>query len=115
MIDERRTKQQPLRIEDYIAGLTPDEQQEVAAAEVAIDLARLLHHAREHRQLSQAEAASLADMKQQAVSRIERPGANIQLGTLQRYLSALGYTLELTIREPATGDIVDQVQIVSST
>ena len=104
--------QKPMRIEDYIAELTEDEQQEVALAEVAIDLARMLYHAREHRQITQSEAARLADMKQQAISRLEQPGANVQLATLQRYLSALGYTLELTLRERATDDIVDQLRLV---
>ena len=106
--------QEPMRIEDYISDLTADEQQEVALAEVAIDLARMLYHAREHRQITQSEAARLTDMKQQAISRLEQPGANIQIATLQRYLSALGYTLELTIRERETDDIVDQVRLAKT-
>lgn len=105
---------EPMRIEDYIATLSDDEQREIAGAELAIDLARLLHHAREHRQLTQTEAAELAHMRQQAVSRLERPGANIQLATLQRYLSALGYALELTIREPENDAVIDQIRVSSS-
>lgn len=103
-----------MRIEDYIDNLTEEERQEVGLAEVAIDLARVLHHAREHRKITQSEAAQLANMRQQAISRLEQPGANIQIETLQRYLTALGYTLELTIREQATDDIVDQVRLIQT-
>lgn len=103
----------PMRIEDYIAGLSEQEQRDISQAETAIDVARLLYHAREHRQLTQAEAAEMARMRQQAISRLERPGANIQLATLQRYLDALGYTLELTLRDAETGELIDRVHSAS--
>jgi transcriptional regulator with XRE-family HTH domain len=106
--------QSPMRIDEYIESLSDEERQEVALAEVAIDLARLLYHARERRQITQSEAARLAEMRQQAISRLEQPGANIQVATLQRYLSALGYTLELTILEQTTDDIVDQVRLIQA-
>ena len=99
-----------LRIEDYIASLTEDEQNEVAVAEMAIDVARLLYRARSHRQLTQSEAAIRAHIQQQAVSRIEQPGANVQIATLHRYLSALGYSLEITIRDAETNAIIDRLQ-----
>jgi transcriptional regulator with XRE-family HTH domain len=84
-------------IETYVATLSEEEQRGLAAADAAIDLAILLHRAREHRGLSQAAAGRLAGMQQQAVSRLERPGANPQLETVLAYLDALGYGLELTV------------------
>jgi transcriptional regulator with XRE-family HTH domain len=59
---------------------------------VASDIAILLHNAREERGLSQEAAARLAGLQQQAVSRLERPGAKPQIATIRKYLAALGYT-----------------------
>ena len=93
-------------IDSYIATFTPEERNELAAAEVALDLAILLHKAREAQGLSQAGAAQLAGLQQQAVRWFEQPGANVQLATVQRYLTALGYTLELAVRETKTGKVL---------
>lgn len=90
-------------IDDYIATFPPKERQELALAEMALDMAYLLHRARAERGLSQAAAAELAGLQQQAVSRFEQPQANLQLGTLQRYLSALGYTIDIAIKETKIG------------
>lgn len=98
-------------INDYLAQLSDNERREVAEAEIAIDLARILYNARQHRSLSQQQAAELAHMHQQAVSRIERPGANIQWATLQRYLTALGYSLEVAVRDDETGEVVGSLHI----
>ena len=106
------TRRKPADADDldpYIASLTAAEREELASAEAAIDLAVLLHRARERRGLSQAEAAARLGLAQQAVSRIERSHANVQVRTLQRYLGALGYALEITVREPDTGEVVGSV------
>lgn len=50
---------------------------------------------RERQGLSQAEAAKLAGLHQQAVSRLEQPGSNPRVSTLLRYLKALGYELDI--------------------
>ncbi|MGI8858357.1 MAG: helix-turn-helix domain-containing protein [Thermomicrobiales bacterium] len=93
-------------IDDYVATFSPEERQELALAEMALDLAYLLHRAREERGLSQAAAAALAGLQQQAVSRFEQPRANLQLGTLQRYLVALGYTIDIAVKETESGRVV---------
>lgn len=93
-------------IDDYIATFSEEERAELAAAEAAIDLACLLHQAREEHGLSQTAAAQRAGIKQQAVSRLEQPGANVQLDTVRRYLGALGYTLDLTVKEAKTGRVL---------
>jgi transcriptional regulator with XRE-family HTH domain len=89
----------------YIGGLSDDEKRELAVAEAALDIAILLHRARRQRGLSQEAAATLAGLKQQAVSRLERTGANLRLDTLQTYLNALGYALELSAIDIETGEI----------
>jgi DNA-binding XRE family transcriptional regulator len=91
-------------IEAYIATFDEDERRRLAAAEAAIDIAILLYPARERRGLSQAAAAKLAGLQQQAVSRFEQPDANPRLETIQEYLGALGYALELTAIDTETGE-----------
>ena len=98
-------------IESYIAGFDEHERRELAAAEAAIDLAILLHRAREHRGLSQAAAAKLAGLKQQAVSRFEHPGVSPRLETVQSYLGALGYALEIKAIDVSTGEAAVEVLI----
>ena len=93
-------------IDEYIATFTPEERDELAAAEAALDLAMLLHRARGSRGLSQEAAAHLAGLQQQAVSRLEQTRTNVQLGTVQRYLEALGYTVEIAVRETKTGKVL---------
>ena len=107
-------KQQPPpynEVDEYIATLTPEEQQEVAVAEAALDLAYLLYQAREKRALSQASAGSLAGLKQQMVSRLEHTVTHVQLQTLRRYLSALGYSIDIIIKDTQTGDVLGHTTI----
>jgi len=91
-------------IDAYVATFDEDERRELAAAEAAIDLAILLHRARERRGLSQTAAAELAGLHQQAVSRFERPSANPRLDTVQAYLGALGYGVEIRAIDLKTGE-----------
>ncbi|MDQ3696331.1 MAG: helix-turn-helix domain-containing protein [Chloroflexota bacterium] len=90
-------------IEAYIATLDENERSELAAAGAAIDIAILLYRSREHRGLSQTEAAKLAGLHQQTVSRLERPDVQPRLDTIQAYLGALGYSLELNVIDLETG------------
>lgn len=98
-------------LEAYIADYSPEEREELAAAELAVDLAMLFHRAREAREVSQAVVAERVGMSQQAISRIERPNQNVTIETLRKYLNALNYTVEITIREPESGVIVDTVSL----
>ncbi len=93
-------------IDDYIATFSSEEREELALAEAALDIAWLLHRAREERGLSQAAAAKLAGLHQQAVSRFEQAGVNVRLDTLQRYLGALGYTIDIAVKETESGRIL---------
>ena len=96
-------------IEAYVATFDEDERLELAAAEAAIDIAILLYRARERRGLSQAAAAQLAGLHQQAISRFEHPGANPHLESVQAYLGALGYALELKAIDVATGEVAAEI------
>ncbi len=91
-------------LDAYVATLNAAEHEDLSAAETAIDIAILLYRARERRGLSQSAAAERAGVEQEAVSRLERPHANIRLETLQRYLSALGYSLEINLVDEETGE-----------
>jgi DNA-binding XRE family transcriptional regulator len=101
-------------IDDYIATLSPEEQQEVAVAALALDLAHILYEARQERGLTQAAAATKAGIHQQAVSRLEKAVGNARLSTLQRYLDALGYSIDITIKDAATGQIIGQATLQTS-
>lgn len=101
----------PDDIERYIATFTEEERQGLAAADAAIDIAILLHRAREHRGLNQGAAAKLAGLHQQAVSRFERPGANPHLETVRAYLAALRYHLELNVVDLDTGEVADSMRL----
>jgi DNA-binding XRE family transcriptional regulator len=92
-------------IDDYIATFSDEEHQEYVAAETALDLASILYRLRQERGLTQREAAERAALQQQAISRLEKAASNIQLGTLQRYLSALGYHMEISVIDNRTGNV----------
>lgn len=93
-------------IVDYVATFDDRERGELAAAEAAIDLAILLHRARTRRGLSQAAAAQRAGWRQQAVSRLERPGADPQVARVRAYLEALGFALALRAVDLETGETI---------
>lgn len=96
-------------IDDYIATFSDEERKEYEVAEAALDFACMLYHLRQERGLSQQEAAKRAGLHQQAISRLEKAASNIQLGTLQRYLSALGYDIEISVRDSRTGKVAGRV------
>jgi len=98
-------------IDEYIATFTNEERDQLALAEAALDVAYLLHRAREERGLSQAAAAEQAGLHQQAVSRFEQPHANLRLDTLQRYLGALGYTIDIAVKETTTGRVLGRATL----
>src|SRR5260221_12389254 len=92
-------------IDDYIAAFSEEERQEYAAAETALDLASILYRIRQERGLTGRQAAERAALQQQAVSRLEQAASNVQLGTLQRYLGALGYRIEISVIDNRTGNV----------
>ncbi len=71
---------------------------------------RLLRHARREAGLTQAQLAGRLGRKQASIARLEAPGANPTLATLDRALHATGRRLELSA--PAHTPDVDEGQIV---
>jgi transcriptional regulator with XRE-family HTH domain len=67
---------------------------------------RLLADARRHAGLTQADLAQRLAISQAAVARLERPGSNPRLATLDRALRAAG--LELVISARAREQSVDE-------
>jgi DNA-binding XRE family transcriptional regulator len=98
-------------IDDYIAAFSDEERQEYAAAATALDLASILYQIRRERGLTQHQAAERAALKQQAISRLEKAASNVQLGTLQRYLGALGYHLEISVIDNRTGNVAGKTSL----
>ena len=92
-------------IEDYLASFSLEEQKEYRTAETALDLANLLYYIRYSHGSTQRSAAERSGLKQQAISRLEQAASNMQLGTLQRYLGALGYHLEIRVIDDRTGNV----------
>ena len=102
---------EPDDLDAYVATFDERERRDLTAAEAAIDIAILLFRARERRGLTQTAAAQLAGLQQQAVSRFEHPTANPQLASVQAYLGALGYALELKAIDVETGEVAAEVMI----
>src|SRR6266849_6748218 len=98
-------------IDDYIADFSDEERQAYVAAEMALDLACVLYQIRQEQGLTQRQAAERAGLKQQAISRLEKAASNIQLGTLQRYLGALGYSIEISVIDNRTGNVAGKTSI----
>jgi DNA-binding XRE family transcriptional regulator len=98
-------------LDQYIATFDAAEREELVAAEAALDLAFLLYQARTAQGLNQTAAAERAGLKQQTVSRLEHPGANVRLDTIRRYLSALGYSLDIAVRDIATGCVIGRTRL----
>lgn len=58
----------------------------------------LLRQARERAGLTQAEVAERLETKKSAISRIENRAGDIRLSTLERYATAIGWSLSLELR-----------------
>jgi transcriptional regulator with XRE-family HTH domain len=91
------------------ASMTEEELEEIAAASVALDLARLVYIARERRGLTQTEAAHQTGMKQQMISRLEGGTAQPTVKTVERYLRKLGYSLEVTLIDEKCDEPIDRL------
>ena len=97
---------EPDSIDAYLATLTRQEREEIEVAGVALDLATMPYRASASRGLAQAAAAERAGLAQQAVSRLERSDGNVRLSSLRRYWDALGYDMELTLRDVETHVVI---------
>jgi transcriptional regulator with XRE-family HTH domain len=72
----------------------------------------LIKDARRSAGLSQTELARRMDTTQSAVARLESPGSNPRLGTLDRAIAAAGQELELSAR--ASAPQVDETMTASN-
>lgn len=70
------------------------------------EAATLIRHARQAAGLTQRELAARLNMTQSAVAKLERPGSNPTVGTLDRVMAATGRKLQL-IAAPCGGVDVD--------
>jgi transcriptional regulator with XRE-family HTH domain len=75
-----------------------------------LEAGALIRRSRERAGLTQAELARRLGTTQSAVARLERPGSNPRIETLERALLATGQEVELRVRRPKAG--VDEGQIV---
>src|SRR5215213_8725980 len=77
-------------------------------------LGGLLRHARERLGLSQIAAATLAEVRPETVRRLEQGVSDVHLGTLGKYLGALGYQVELTIQDTSGDEVVGSLRLAAS-
>jgi len=71
---------------------------EKLAAEIQLDIQ--LAELRERVQKTQSEMAQALGVKQPTVAGMEKPGRDIKLSTLKRYIEAAGGKLQLNIELP---------------
>jgi transcriptional regulator with XRE-family HTH domain len=69
-------------------------------------VALLARSVRERQGLSLGAAADRAGVQPQTIARVERGEADVHLGTLLRYLRALGCSLDLAVVDDATGEVI---------
>lgn len=87
-------------LEHILAEEKPDvvAEAEVLAAELRLNIH--LAELRERVQKTQTEMAQALGVKQPTVAGMEKPGRDIKLSTLKRYIEAAGGTLQLRIDLP---------------
>jgi transcriptional regulator with XRE-family HTH domain len=68
------------------------------------DLAPLLRRIRAQRGLSLVAASELGGVQTETIRRLERGASDVQIETLHRYLSSLGFTLDLVVTDATTGE-----------
>jgi transcriptional regulator with XRE-family HTH domain len=84
---------------------------ERGTAEIRSRVALLARSVRERRRLSLSAAADRSGVQAQTVARIERGETDVQLGTLSRYLRALGCSLDLAAIDDETGEVVARTRL----
>jgi DNA-binding XRE family transcriptional regulator len=89
-----------IRLDDFIAKLPEEDRRAIAkrTAELIAEEATL-RQIREARERSQAAVAQKLDIKQAAVSKLERR-TDMYLSTLRGYIEAMGGKLEIIARFP---------------
>ncbi|BCG08806.1 MULTISPECIES: helix-turn-helix domain-containing protein [Buttiauxella] len=95
-------------LEELIARRSPESQKRIAEETQELILECCLHMMREQKGWSQQQLAEVMGISQPAVTAIEKRGNEVKLGTLKRYIEALGGKLSLHIEFP---DGVKQLSI----
>lgn len=95
-------------LEELIARRSPESQKRIAEATQELILESCLYMMREQMGWSQQQLADAMGISQPAVTAIEKRGNEVKLGTLKRYIEALGGKLSLQIEFP---DGVKQLKI----
>lgn len=95
-------------LEELIARRSPESQKRIAEGTQELILECCLHMMREQKGWSQQQLAEVMGISQPAVTAIEKRGNEVKLGTLKRYIEALGGKLSLHIEFP---DGVKQLSI----
>lgn len=87
-------------LEQLLADEKPEvvEQAEVIAAEMLLNIH--LAELREKVQKTQVEMAAALGIKQPTVAGMEKPGRDLKLSTLKRYIEAAGGKLRLDVELP---------------
>lgn len=89
-----------IRLEDFIAGLPEKDQEEIKKrSEELIAEEATLRQVRDARERSQQAIAEKLNIKQAAVSKLERR-TDMYLSTLRGYIEAMGGELEIIARFP---------------
>ena len=97
------------RIDELFDGLPDIDPDELAQASTALDIARIIYLARDHRGLTQVEAAERSGLKQQAISRMEGGVLNVTIGTLERFLRKLEFAVEVRLVDDRSGQVVEHI------
>jgi predicted XRE-type DNA-binding protein len=87
------------KFKDLAAKFSPEARARIAAKAAALREEMTLEELRKARALSQDEVADALDVQQPAVAKLEKR-QDMHVGSLRRYVEALGGTLEITARFP---------------
>lgn len=90
-------------LRDAIAARSPESQARIKEMADEMVLETGLQLMREALQLSQKSLAESMGISQPAITQIEQRGNDIKLGTLKRYIEAMGGKLSLTVELPEGG------------
>lgn len=84
-------------LNDYVADLPADRQQTITNKSKMLSQSIELAKLRKTKRLKQTELAAMMNVSQANISKVES-GKDIQLSTLQNYVSALGGEINITVK-----------------
>lgn len=100
-------------IDAYITTLTDEERHDISLADTALTIISLLYQAHQSRDRSQITANILPGLRRQIIGWLEHSASRDGISALQRYLTALGYSVDIALRDIQTGTIVGQIPLTS--